>query len=210
MELCGQYSTNPVHAAAGRTESGKDYLERPAPSTALLLDRYAAALGLGRKSKVRRACKALANGSRSPRESILHLMMHLKRRQGGYALKGYLLNCRIPLPPELAALMGEETLQLDFYWKEFHLAVEYDGSDFHSGDRQRSYDNLRRSVLRQLGIQVITIDKYQMADMAVLDGIMQMVSQAVGGPEVLLDAESKRKRAALHAQLLERDIQLYR
>ena len=210
MELCGRYSTNPIHVKAHRTVSGKDYLERPAPTSALLLQRYATALGLERKSTVQRACKVIANGSRSPRESILHLMMRLPRRNGGYLFSGFRLNHRIPLPPELAALMNEDTLQVDFYWKDHQLAVEYDGADFHSGEKQRSYDNIRRSVLRQLGIQVITIDKHQMANLAVLDGIMQIVSESIGGPQVLQDAKSRQKRAALHDQLLASNICLYR
>lgn len=130
--------------------------------------------------------------------------------RGGYGLRGYELNCRIPVPEGIGQLLNVNTLVADAYWSDCGVALEYDGEDYHSSGAQRSYDNIRRSILRRLGIDVITVDKRQMMDMAVLDGVMQIVSDAVGGPPIRQDAVSRNARLELRSQLLAPDIDLYR
>ena len=118
------------------------------------------------------------------------------------------LNESVPLPPEFAELIGVEELEADMLWrglgprKDRMLAVEYDGKDYHTDDRQRSYDNIRRTLLRNVGVEVITVDKWQLYDMALLDGIMQIVSEAVGGPTVRQDTKARAARMALRGELL--------
>ena len=210
MELCGGYSSLALHAMAHRTEPGKGYLERPPLTSVAQIGRYCDALELGRRSQARRACKQIAAQARSPRESILHLLAHMPPERGGYGLRGYELNCRIPVPEGIGQLLNVNTLVADAYWSDCGVALEYDGEDYHSSGAQRSYDNIRRSILRRLGIDVITVDKRQMMDMAVLDGVMQIVSDAVGGPPIRQDAVSRNARLELRSQLLAPDIDLYR
>ena len=211
MELCGNYSTLWLHGANHRIgDSRKGALERPPLASVERLERYAHAYGLGRKSMALRACKVLAEGARSPRESALHLLLQMDGRHGGYAQSGYQINARVPLAPEFRALMGEDTLEVDFLWRNHAFALEYDGRDWHADDRQRAYDNMRRSVLREMGIDVLVVDKWQMGDLTAFDAIMQMVADRAGGPSVRHDAKSRDARMELRAQLLAPRIDLYR
>ena len=208
LELCGRCSTLPYHESARRIDPQKGYLERRPLTTVTLLERYSTAYGLGDKSMARRACGIVQNNARSPKECTLHLFSRFLPRLGGYGLRNYGLNESVPLPPELAELIGVEELEADMLWRDLGprkdrmLAVEYDGKDYHTDDRQRSYDNIRRTLLRNVGVEVITIDKWQLYDMAVLDGIMQIVSEAVGGPTVRQDTKARAARMALRGELL--------
>ena len=210
MEACGGYSTLHLHKAQNRIDAKKGYLERPALTTVGQLARYATAAGFGPRAKVQKVCNAVANNADSPRESVMHLFTHLNAERGGYGISGYDLNAEIPLNPQLETLIGVPRLKADMLWENRHFALEYDGKDYHADDSQRAYDNIRRSVLKSLGITVLTIDKYQMKNMDILDGVMQVVSDAVGGPSVRHDPEARIARINLRKQLLAPNLDLYR
>jgi len=210
MELCGGYSTLHLHQKQNRIDPKKGYLERPALTSVAQLARYAEAAGLGPKAKLRRVCKSIANDAASPRETALHLLVHMDAKSGGYGIGGYELNSNIPLKPELEALVGVPHLKADMYWKDRRFALEYDGRDYHADDAQRAYDNIRRAVLRALGIGIVTVDKHQMKSVGILDGVMQVVSNAVGGPPVRHDPETRLARIDLRKQLLAPGLNLYR
>jgi len=208
LELCGRCSTLPFHADAKRIDPKKGYLERMPLTTVNLLRRYATAYGLGEKSMAQRACGIVQDNARSPRECTLHLETRFQPRLGGYGLRNYTLNESIPLTYELANLIGVDKLEADMLWKglgprkDGMFALEYDGKDYHADDRQRAYDNIRRSILRYMGVEIVTVDKWQMNDMATFDGIMQMVAESVGGPAVRQDAKARAARIALREEIL--------
>lgn len=208
LELCGRCSSLPFHETERRIDPKKGYLERPPLTTAKLLDRYARAYGLGDKSHARRACAFMQDNVRSPRECILHIFSCFQSQLGGYGFHGYTLNTRLDVPPDLARIIGVDKLEADMLWtglgphKDEKFAFEYDGKDYHSDDSQRSYDNIRRAVLRAMGVQIITVDKWQMKDMATFDGIMQLVADSTGGPTVRQDPKARAARIALREELL--------
>lgn len=64
--------------------------------------------------------------------------------------------------PELqvwVAVNGVPTYRLDLAYPSLKLAVEYDGEQFHSSERQRRYDAARRRWLRAHGWTVIVLTK---------------------------------------------------
>ena len=209
MELCGGYSTLRLHREAGRCAPGKDYLERRALSTPAQLQRYIKACGLGKNSVPRRVASLLQAGTASPRESIIHAMIHPSRLQGGFGMEGYEVNGEIQLPREMAIASGVASFRGDFYWREKALILEYDGRDYHADDSQRSYDNFRRTVLGELGIRTICLDKGQFKDLATVEHVMSAVASHLGEEPSETTPRIQKARRLLHRQLLEPDINLY-
>lgn len=209
MEFCGRFSTLRLHAQAGRTAAGKGYLERPPLANAATISRYLAAMGLERHATAVRASKLLQDNARSPREALLHVLLTCRRPHGGYHFTGYAVNSAVALPKHLETLVGSPSLECDFLWEERGLCIEYDGKDYHSDDAQRAHDNMKRLALSQLGIRVVTVDKHQLREQHLIDGVMQAVSEQIGASPVRMDRAAVEARMRLRRRLLDPSLDLY-
>lgn len=210
MELCGRYSTLPLHRAANRLVAGKGYLERPPIVTPRQIRSYVAAMGLNRNTPAARAAQVLEANARSPMEAVLHIMMRSHASQGGYGFTDYGINQDVPLAPELARIVGVDSYECDYYWRSHGVALEYDGRDYHTSDEQRAHDNTKRSVLSQMGIKVFTIDKHKLYDFEMLDGIMRMLAASIGERPPSRSTTARARRMRLHGELTSHDLVLYR
>ena len=85
-------------------------------------------------------------GAASPRESRLRVM---------------LMDSGLPRPATQirVPLSADRTAYLDLGWKDYKVAVEYDGQRHHTSQADRRHDEARREELKRQGWRVIAIRK---------------------------------------------------
>ena len=119
---------------------------------------------LGGVAGVKQASKALQyilDGSASPMETTITMLLTLPYRLGGYGLPAPELNMQIT-PAKTAKSMADRAFySCDLYWPDFEIAVEYDSDAYHTGSARIASDSRRRNSLSALGVQVITITNQQ-------------------------------------------------
>ena len=116
FEWCGTYDTS------------TDHLRECAPLTSVeKLRTYVESLGPvhGRK-KALRALRYALNGSASPRETALAMILHLPYAMGGYGIEAPLLNERVDLSERARRIAGRRYVVCDLLWPRAMLDVEYD------------------------------------------------------------------------------------
>lgn len=64
-----------------------------------------------------------------------------------------------PTPNVWVDVAGYGRVRLDLAWAALKIAVEYDGQEFHTSERQRQHDETRRTALRRDGWVVIVVTK---------------------------------------------------
>lgn len=152
FEFCGSYTTHQ-----------EGYERRPPLSSVAriraYLDRASSMHGI---KAARRALKYLADGSASPKESQLALLLGLPRAMGGYGLGIPLMNKEITFARGARKATDSTENYTDLYWPEAKLAVEYDSDLAHLGPEEIAHDAARRNALIAAGVDVITITKKQL------------------------------------------------
>ncbi|MCL2807636.1 MAG: hypothetical protein FWD27_05700 [Coriobacteriia bacterium] len=164
FELCGSYAKHegvPLKKDFSFTE---DFYKRGSGLSSkkllsLFISRMRGAHGI---KNAQRALRFLGDGSASPRETMLAMLLTLPNMLGGYALPAPELNAKIT--PSLQARKGssKQFYYCDLYWPDFKLAVEYDSNMYHSGAEHIARDSIRRNALALSGIDVITVTNNQL------------------------------------------------
>ena len=120
------------------------------------------------KKKVLRALRYIINGSASPMETILVMLLTLSHKLGGYELPAPELNKCIDLKSTVKQRSREPIYRpeksyyiCDLYWPKAKLAVEYDSDSYHTGADRIARDSKKRLDLDALGITVITVTSRQ-------------------------------------------------
>lgn len=115
-------------------------------------------------SQALNALSFVQEGSGSPKESGLAIMLSLPHRMGGWGLPAPELNKRINLGKKAASHWGGENA-FDMVWEKERLIVEYDGK-CHDDEAARRRDTLRRdaSILAGYSVYVITKDRLETVD----------------------------------------------
>lgn len=191
FELCGTYD-----AADG------DVRECMPLASVDKLASYVASLGrVHGKRKAARALRYVADGSASPRETTLTMLLCLPYALGGYGIEMPLLNRRIDLTRRARRIAGRNYLVCDLFWPDAMLDVEYDGGQ-HADPEHMSKDSMRRDALLSMGITVVTVTKWQLDDGGSFNGIAHMVAQRLGKQLRYKDPEFTRASLALRSELL--------
>lgn len=113
---------------------------------------------------LRRALPHIAEGSFSPAETAVAMLVSLPCRYGGFGLPRPQLNYRVDPGARQRTAVGKEYYLCDLFWPEARVAVEYDSDLFHTGADRIARDALRRTDLAHLGITVLTLTKGQLYD----------------------------------------------
>lgn len=170
MYLCGYYC---IHQKAPLEERGpltnKDEIE-----TAIRFVR--GQRGWRRLSRVLPYC---AEGVRSPQEANYYIVATFPRKLGGYELTKPEVNACIPLNAEHAALAGAPEIEVDFYWKDANIVVEYNGLDSHDGGIT-PLDITQQVILKEKGIDVLFVTKAQLYNARLLDMMMRQLADRLG------------------------------
>lgn len=191
FEFCGTYDTN------------VDDVRSCMPLTTVeKLAAFAERAGQIRgRVKALRALRYAANGSASPRETILTMVLSLPYVLGGYGIEMPLLNYRIDLGKREQRIAGRAYLVCDLYWPAAKLDVEYDGGLHVDVDRV-SKDSMRRDALVAMGITVLTVTNWQLNDGGELNGIAHVIAGRIGKQLRYRDPKFTQANRALRKELL--------
>lgn len=157
MELCGHYRLGGAPVTGALCSGDAVYNQRPLTTRARierLLGRSAAFPGV---VVARRACKFLENGSASPMETALYLLLCLPRNLGGYGLRRPLLNAKRAVTEEAGSFTFANHLVPDLYWPDSRLDLEYDSDEFHSDPASLAAGARRTLALRSMNVDVIQV-----------------------------------------------------
>ena len=173
FELCGRY------ALSSRDPRGFETRAMPLTTCVALRGYVDKARGMRGSKKARQALAFVAEGSASPMETALAMLLCLPRAQGGYGLPLPLLNHEVVLR-SARKTAWKKTYCCDLFWPEGSLAVEYDSDMFHTGSKRIAHDSKRRNALLSAGIAVVTVTTAQIKDAREIDEIAVVLSQALG------------------------------
>lgn len=169
-ELCGTYdiSTGNVRECA------------PLTTIAKLKTYVGKSEGVRGRKKALRALRYAADGSASPRETVLAMLLCLPHSLGGYRFALPQLNCRIDVSARAKAVTDKRFYRCDLYWSEAKLAVEYDSDLEHLGSRNAASDSSRRTALDALGVTVVTVTTLQIASRVEMEHVAHRVARCLG------------------------------
>lgn len=162
-ELCGTYVLLPQ----GNTHPSAidEFPTRIAPLTNVeSLRKFAekATKAHGR-AKALRALRYVVEGSHSPMETMVYMLLCLPPKLGGYGIPKPDMNAKIPLDEEGQAIARRGSCYGDLCWPEALLDVEYHG-EVHVGASQMKSDVGRELGIEHMGWRVITITSAQVLD----------------------------------------------
>lgn len=130
--------------------------------------------------RCRRLLRYVRDGARSPKEVELHLLLGLPARLGGYGLGGDVLNWRLDLGAEDAAIADRPDrrwAEVDLAWPGAAVGLEYQGRE-HEGTVET--DRRRLNMLAALGVQVLQVDAAQVSDQALFDRTAWQLARLLG------------------------------
>lgn len=196
FELCGTYAlVDPRKPAVAR--------EAPLTSVAALRAFLGCAPEVHGRKKALRAVQYIRDGSASPMETAVALLLCLPYRLGGYGLTWPLLNHRIDVPQTARRMASKSYCVCDLYWPEARVAVEYDSNLWHSESSQIVRDSKRRNTLIAMGLTVVTITGHQVWDGGELNSAAHLLAKLTGKRLRYRDPEFTHKHLALREELLE-------
>lgn len=171
-ELCGTYALAEDGPARQR--------KAPLTTTAKLEAFVDAASNARGRDKALRALRYLRNGSASPMETVLVMLLCLPYKLGGYGLEQPHLNFRVDVPASMRKLADRSYCKGDLCWPDKNLCIEYDSELHHADHDRRESDARRRSTLISLGYTVITVTPGQIADGGAFNRLAHQVAKLTG------------------------------
>lgn len=189
FELCGTYLLDEDEAAwTGFINTGA------ALTSAEKIARVLARLEGARS--VRKAARALAlvlDGSNSPMETILALMLTLPRRLGGMGFRGASMNYGVDTPA------GPKWVDIAF--PQQRVGVEYKGRDPHSVERT-GRDDRRQNKLHGSGWTVINVWYEDVVVAALYQELVRDIASALGVRLRIRDKGFEARRRILLSRLV--------
>lgn len=196
FELCGSYRIYPADP--------KGFLERaPLTSRSQLIRFVEGVCGAKGSARAKRAMVFVRDGSRSPMETIVVMLLCLSPWYGGYGLPMPHLNYRVNVSRNARKASANGYYLCDAFWPEALLDVEYDSDLAHTGSTRISHDAKRRNGLISMGITVITVTREQVLDCDEMDKVAHAVAQRLDRRLRLGGKGWMRRRAELRRQLLD-------
>jgi len=182
LELCGSYSL-PSKADGTTsqqvTEQASYNLKRL--TTTKKLKAFCVRLeGWPCQRKAMRALRYIADGSASPMETILAILLTLPYRYGGYGLPLPELNGRIDPEKGAGPFAGRDFYRGDLVWRGARTIAEYNSDLEHGNRRQISSDAIRQSDLALCGFTVVIVTNEQIRSMKLLDKVARQIMAGIG------------------------------
>lgn len=153
---------------------------RPLLSSSILrafLDRSAGCAGIKTALK---AASFLLEGSGSPMETAVAILLCLPRRYGGYGLTSPLLNKRVTISSQASSTGSEHDLFCDLYWPASKTALEYDGLAYHAGAEHTHRDYVRANELQAAGISIDVLTHREVLDPRLFDTMARRIARKIG------------------------------
>lgn len=156
---------------------------RPPLTSSERLACFAKTLGHGGSAQTMRlAASWVQDGSASPLETRMALILCLDPRYGGEAWPRPHLNQRIDLTPEAQTLSGGTYRVADLFWPDLNVDLEVNGMAYHADRHGFAQASSRRAALEAMGCTVLEISFDQMRSYDKLDAMLQTFSAKTGMP----------------------------
>lgn len=176
LELCGSYLMAPESYPKIATRYGFAQLTTAA-ELASAANRFADPVV---SVDARMALRYVLDGSASPMESALVLLLCLPIDEGGYGLPLPELNADLPIVAYLGQYREDATRYGDLVYRDAKLVVEYQSDLYHEGDSSKEDDEDRRDDIEADGYTVMFITPRRMADFERFEGIVQRIAHHLG------------------------------
>ena len=185
-ELCGSYGL--------RNQSEKGFLRRESRTNPHLIKRYLEKCnGIHGVKNAKRASRYIIEGSASPMESLLTMLLCLPPSLGGFGLPHPELNRPIEVSKG-----GLSVLRCDLCWPEQQFALEYDSDTFHSSESKLHLDSSRRTALEKTGLHVVSATKYQVFNRSKLHDLAKTISKKLGKRLLPVPLDFTQKQDAIY------------
>lgn len=195
FELCGTYRLDP--------ESEHGFREGKPLATSESIRRFISVMGSFKGTRrAGSAAKYVVNGSASPMETIVTMLLTLPRAQGGYGLPLPQLNKKVPIPKPMRESYGQIEYRPDLYWDTAKLAIEYDSTTFHSSEARLVNDSKRRAALAHAGLTVVSLTANQVYDAREFDKVALLIAKHLGKRMRSERKDLLTKRFELRSELL--------
>lgn len=207
FEFCGSYTI----AEADATEpEEKPVSEQPYDLPQLTnkqaLKAYVERMqGVRGYKKAARALQYIADGSASPMETTLFLLLTLPYQLGGYGLPLPVLNYQVTPSQAARSSVHKNFYRCDLFWETAKLNVEYDSDVFHSGKPAIALDAKRRLDLATLGVETITVTSEQLHSVAELDLLAQHLASRLNKRLRYKEPQFSQQRRELRDCLLPKE-----
>lgn len=149
-----------------------------------------------------RAVRYAVDGSASPMETALVLMVSLPKSVGGYGLPKPQMNRVLSVDRETGRVRA-----VDLFWPQANVAMEYDSDAFHAEREKLRRDALRRNQLESHAVTVLTATAEHLSSLAALDELAGQIARALGCRFHRERLAPASERAALLASLKRRSIE---
>lgn len=195
IELCSTYAPSPYT---------KRFEERPAVTSR---NRLISFCNRAVKEHMRGATTALkalrwvVDGSNSPAETALFMLLCLPVRLGGYGFAQPNMNPVTPLGKRASNMLGYNSMRCDLHWVDERVVVEYDSDQEHLSSQSASQDAKRRNVLGFEDITVITVRKPMIAAPNAFNDVARQLAKALGRQLRHRDLELTKARSDLRVEL---------
>ena len=204
FELCGDYS---LPARKNKESSAavlsKGFVDRPALTNKRKLATFASRMqGVNGRRKIERALRYVVEGSRSPMETKLVMLLTLPFQLGGYNFSMPILNKRILPTYNVKAAVDKQYYSCDLFWPDYDLAVEYDSNMFHSGPEHIANDSKRRNSLISLGVTPFTFTSRQIYSLSGFDKEARKIASHMGRRLQIRNPGFYKARQELRNELL--------
>lgn len=197
FELCGTYRIDPASLIGFRTA-------QPLSSTEAI-NRFIDKMHGKVPRKAKTAVRYVRNGSASPMETCLALLLGLPARYGGYGLGMPEMNAELLIPAKLGKQTTYREYHCDLYWPEQNVAIEYNSREFHVNELAVERDASRINNLKAAGIEALAVTRAHVADHMKFDAIAHSAASLMGKRIRIAYADIDERRMSLRKQLFSKD-----
>ena len=177
-ELCGSYS---MHTEGDPNIPTRGFHLRDPLTNVKKLEAFVSRMpGIKGHQKAVRALRYILDGSASPMETKLSIILSLPYKLGGFGFAQPELNRRIIPSKTGKRVSNKASYFCDLFWPDNDLAVEYDSALYHAGQNQIAEDSKRRNSLITMGIAVVAVTKQQLYDEKEFEKIAWAVAKCLG------------------------------
>lgn len=191
-EICGRYRR------FSRLAQGATAFDMPPLASARSIGKCAGRLGLTSPSRqVRWVLRNTIDGSMSPQETALAVLLSMPSSMGGYGLPAPVLNPSLSTGSRNPALPHGKRLKCDICWPDQRVSIEYDSNLWHSGAERMTHDAIRYNSLKSMDLDAFMVTWDQLRTVEGTDRIAAAVARALGVRMRIRTADFRSKQSAL-------------
>jgi hypothetical protein len=197
FEFCGYYRLDDVSS-----DSHGFRADQALTNISKLKAYVAASSNVKGIKNARRALQYIANGSASPMETILVMLLILPYQLGGCGFSMPSLNH----PVDVSHGAGRSSrYYCDLFWASEKVDVEYDSDIYHTGADRIARDGARRNALSSVGVTAIVVSKMQIMNVSRFREVAEVLGRLLGKqlkypmPEFVVSHNALRSQLLSHA-----------